>query len=333
MVPQWYKSRLDGLIQPQADGTFLIRVRGDGGGVRQIDAATRKRWVEFHQSCFWPDVVVAVLILMLMDYNSWISTKIALALLLYAAFIWAEYRGSLAILRHAPAVPPDRWIPVAVSGYERPRSLRLMLMVTMGVLAIVTGWHAIFIYKPSGGFWESREWTPLLFAALFLLSLFQYRAAGRKQPSTSPTLPYRAPTRWRNVIAIAVAPSATGIFWLGLLLLGHGRLTWYVIDVIAWAMVGSYLLSYTFGIPFYLLARRRRWRTAGAYIWGAYLMGAAAITVLALFFEVFPSAGRPPIPLNANTPIFLLGSAALIGLMSSPIGFIFWLITRPDRSE
>jgi hypothetical protein len=333
MVPQWYKSRLESLAQPQADGTFLIRLRSKRGRVRQVDAATKNRWIEFHQSCFWPDLIVSVLVLMAKGDNPWISTKVALDVLLYAAFIWAEYRGSLAILRDAPTVPEERWAPVAVSGYRVPRSVGLMLTVTMGVLAIVFAWYTIFVFKPSGGFWESGEWVSLLLAVLFVVGLLNYRVARRQQPSAGAALPYRAPTHWRNLIAIALAPSASAIFSLGMHLLGYGRLDWHEIDLSVWVMAVSYLLSYTFGVPFYLLARRRRWRTAGAYIWCAYLMGVAAVATLALLASILAlmPAGNHHFTVKASTPFLLVGAAAIFGFMSSPIGFVYWLIARPDR--
>lgn len=129
-------------------------------------------------------------------------------------------------------------------------------------------------------------------------------------------------------LAMLVAPLATLLFVVCAHLIVLGNLTAAVADT-KWIFLGaSYALSYTVGIPIYLLARRRAWRTAVAYMGGGFLIGPVTVLaglVIVLFLDAF--AGR----LTAG-PLGLLLLAIPIGFFTTPIGLLFWFIERPDRS-
>jgi hypothetical protein len=134
----------------------------------------------------------------------------------------------------------------------------------------------------------------------------------------------------RVLLAMLVAPSATLLFMLGAQFFLRGHLSTATLEH-KWIFLGaSYALSYTVGMPIYLLARRRAWQTAFAYMGGGFLIGVTAILtclVLLLAWDVFSG--------NLTNGFALLGLipfAIAIGFLTTPIGLLFWLIERPDRS-
>jgi len=131
-----------------------------------------------------------------------------------------------------------------------------------------------------------------------------------------------------------VAPLATPLFMVCAHLIVLGKLTAGVADT-KWIFLGaSYALSYTVGIPIYLLARRRAWRTPFAYMAGGFLIGPAAVLaglVIVMLLDGFEGRLMAAYPL-IGSPLGWLALAIPIGLFTTPIGLLFWLIERPDRS-
>jgi hypothetical protein len=141
-------------------------------------------------------------------------------------------------------------------------------------------------------------------------------------------------TRNRLWFAAVIAPSATAL----MMLMPHmaGLLSASMRLVLSATLVASYGLSYTIGIPIYLYARRHGWRTAFQYVGGAFLMGFATWPVfcaIMLIYAVFFA----PYKLREGVPMLLdmrfVGGAIVFGLLAMPIGWLFWLITRPDRFD
>ena len=136
----------------------------------------------------------------------------------------------------------------------------------------------------------------------------------------------------RVMLAMVVAPAATPLFMLGAELLYRGKLS-SAAPTTGWiVMAASYALSYTIGAPIYLLARRRRWRTVVEYMQGGFLIGMVAVTlctVILLAADAFH--GLSP-GYSLSTDVWGLLIAVLLGPLTVPIGLVFWLIARPDRS-
>jgi hypothetical protein len=154
------------------------------------------------------------------------------------------------------------------------------------------------------------------------------------------------------LLASLVAPSATTLVAIIFLLIPRlaGNATLDVtseglklaVEVLLGILGVSYALSYTVGIPIYLVLRRRGWRTRGAYMSGAALMGVAGyleFIVVMLAWAAFLGPERLQIGIHLIwrshsllDPHNFVGALA-IGLVFTPIGLAFWLITRPDLSD
>jgi len=137
----------------------------------------------------------------------------------------------------------------------------------------------------------------------------------------------------RVLLAMLVAPLATPLFVVCSFLIVRGKLTASAVDTKWIFLGGAYALSYTVGIPIYLLARRRAWRTALAYMGGGFLIGPAAVMlglVIILLLDAFMGRLAAAYPLLAS-PLGLLVLAIPIGFFTTPIGLLFWLIERPDQ--
>jgi hypothetical protein len=154
------------------------------------------------------------------------------------------------------------------------------------------------------------------------------------------------------LLASLVAPSATTLAAIIALLIPRlaGKVSWDVtsegLALAVEALLGllgvSYALSYTVGIPIYLVLRRLRWRTRRAYMGGAALMGLAGWLE---FIVVMLAWGAVLGPEKFQIGFHMLwkehglldqhnvGGALAIGLIFTPIGLVFWLITRPDLSD
>jgi hypothetical protein len=154
----------------------------------------------------------------------------------------------------------------------------------------------------------------------------------------------------RMLLAGLVAPSATTLVAIIFLLIPRlaGNATQAVtpegLKLAAEALLGilavSYAVSYTAGIPIYLVLRRRGWRTRGAYMGAAALLGVAGyleFIVVMLAWAAFLGAERFQIGIllwrehGLLDPHNFVGAMA-IGLIFTPIGLAFWLIARPDLS-
>jgi hypothetical protein len=156
----------------------------------------------------------------------------------------------------------------------------------------------------------------------------------------------------RILLAGLVAPSATTLVAIIFLLIPRlaGSDTLEVtpeglklaVEALLGILAISYALSYTVGIPIYLVLRRRGWRTRGAYMGAAALMGVAGyleFIVVTLAWAAFLGAERFQIGIHLLwgehsllDPHNFVGAMA-IGLIFTPIGLAFWLITRPDLSD
>jgi hypothetical protein len=142
----------------------------------------------------------------------------------------------------------------------------------------------------------------------------------------------------RTLLAALIAPLATTLLMLLPQLTGSGQLDLGTQNakVVALLILGaSYALSYTFGVPIYLFARRRYWRTWRAYIGGAFLMGLAAYPTVVLVLLTYAGLFYPEklleeVRLFSNIHVWF--APLWIGLLSTPIGLLFWVIVRPDRS-
>jgi hypothetical protein len=140
-------------------------------------------------------------------------------------------------------------------------------------------------------------------------------------------------------LAVLVAPSMTTLLMFGPTLLINA--TQFLTNattrlVLSAVLVASYGLSYTFGIPIYLYARRRGWRTAYQYMGGAFLMGLATYPALCAVILIYAAIfarekfwGGAYMLLDLN----LVGGPIVFGLLSMPIGWAFWLMTRPDQFD
>jgi hypothetical protein len=135
-------------------------------------------------------------------------------------------------------------------------------------------------------------------------------------------------SRRKTVLAILIAPSAAPLLMLGAQSLFAGKLP--APEPALVYLCVSYVFSYTMGVPIYLLARRRRWRTALQYMAGGFLMGLAATLAVAVpaMIWAFFGAGRP----LGTAPLGLI-IAIPIGVLTTPIGLLFWFMTRPDLSS
>ena len=145
----------------------------------------------------------------------------------------------------------------------------------------------------------------------------------------------------RMWLAVFVAPSMTTLLMFGPTLLVNA--TQFLTNattrlVLSAALVASYGLSYTLGIPIYLYARRRGWRTAYQYMGGAFLMGLASFPTFCALIFVYVSLFAPE--KIAGFIHILLGldvrdaiGCIAVGLLSMPIGWAFWLMTRPDQFD
>jgi hypothetical protein len=146
--------------------------------------------------------------------------------------------------------------------------------------------------------------------------------------------------RYRTVLAILVAPAAPTLMILVPQLLHHATLD--LADqsaklVVLAVLAASYAVSYTLGIPVYLFARRRHWRTAQQYMGAAFLMGLAAVPVIDTLLLIRIAILRSEAFLPAASELWsrhalglTLGPIA-IGCLAAPIGLLFWLIARSDR--
>jgi hypothetical protein len=144
-------------------------------------------------------------------------------------------------------------------------------------------------------------------------------------------------------LAILIAPSAPMLLLLLIFLIdptdssdtGKAGVTRYSTETILLTLWGMcYTLSYLVGLPLYLLARRLGVRTWPVYTVGAYFMGFAALPVFGIILVLCavtlpPGESLPAATIALNT--FDLPTPFL-GLPLAPIGLLFWLITRPDRS-
>jgi hypothetical protein len=345
---QGYKAWLEKQAQPQEDGSYLARPWGYRSGVYQIDAATKRRWVAFRRACRWLTLAVVVLFVALAgEDDPWASPRVIVAgALTFGALMMVGYGGLFVIFRHARRVPKDRWKgPAIVDRWGLvPRGRYLWSMAIWGFFIALFAFTA-----PVRNFWQNLLFI-LLFAALFLLSLFSYWRAGQRPAEPGSVLlerTARLPTR-RTWLAILVAPSATAlvtiIFMLVPLLDGHSNLdlTGRGVRLFVLAVLGgSYALSYTLGVPIYWLARRRDWRMASAYMGGAFLMGPAAFPVMVVMGLIWAAILGPDRFWGAVHAVsdghglhgihWALGVVPF-GLLTMPIGLLFWLIARPDRS-
>lgn len=154
------------------------------------------------------------------------------------------------------------------------------------------------------------------------------------------------------LLAGLVAPSATTLMAVVFLLIPRlaGQVTWHVttegLELAVESLLGllgvSYALCYTVGIPIYVVLRRLGWRTRRAYMGGAALMGLAGwlefiVVMLAWGTVLDPKRFEIGIHLiwkehGLLDPHNLVGAMA-IGLIFTPIGLTFWLITRPDLAD
>jgi hypothetical protein len=331
----YYKAWLEKQAQPQEDGSYLARPWGYRSGVYQIDAATKHRWIAFRRAYRWLTLAVVVLFVALAgEDDPWASPRVIVSgALTFGALMMVGYGGLFVIFRHAPRVPKDRWKgPAIVDRWGLvPRGRYLWSMATWGFFIALFAFSA-----PVGNFWQNLLFI-LLFAALFLLSLFSYWRAGQRAPGPGSVLLDRTarPPARRTWLAILVAPSALMLLLLaGQLIADHGVPRFSA--AMLWLAGVSYALSYTVGIPIYLLARRLGWRTRAAYVGGGFLIGAAAVVVLDALELILPPLHPESLTAHAYAPwthpADLLGGPIAIGLLTMPIGLLFWLIARPDRS-
>jgi hypothetical protein len=156
----------------------------------------------------------------------------------------------------------------------------------------------------------------------------------------------------KMLLASLVAPSATTLVAIVFLLIPRlaGEVTWDVtsegLELALEALLGllavSYALCYTVGIPIYLVLRRLGWRTRRAYMGGAALMGLAGwfeFIVVMLAWGAFLGPERFQIGIHmlwkehGMLDQHNLVGALAIGLIFTPIGLAFWLITRPDLAD
>jgi hypothetical protein len=176
-----FKAWLEEQAQPQLDGSYLIRPLGRSR-VYQTDAATKRRWLRFQVAGWWLAVIVGVLILALKGGHPWTSPRvITSAVLAFGALMVVECGAVFWILRHAQRVPNERWKGPAVIGSWRifPRHAHLWSMALFGGLTAFTAWRIVGAAQ-AGSFWQNM-FSLLLFAAFFLLAVFNYWRAGRKQ--------------------------------------------------------------------------------------------------------------------------------------------------------
>jgi hypothetical protein len=99
----------------------------------------------------------------------------------------------------------------------------------------------------------------------------------------------------------------------------------------------SYLWSYAFGLPIYLLVRRYRYVTLFSYVAAALVGGVISFPLCGgLVYFIAYLAGRPVVnftaalTLNVNEHSLVAGVA--VGFfLAAPIAILFWLIERPDQ--
>jgi hypothetical protein len=132
---------------------------------------------------------------------------------------------------------------------------------------------------------------------------------------------------WLSVFGgLFVAPPAAGLA-VGVLLTFTGLFPALLIAPI-YATILGWPAAYVFGIPLYLVLRRRRVTWWGAYVAGAMLLGLAAGVAAGMASEI-ACDGRASCGFFATLPQGAFGATfgALIGAIS---GLVFWRVVRPD---
>ncbi len=147
-----------------------------------------------------------------------------------------------------------------------------------------------------------------------------------------------APTSLLLLAQLAFAPLALTWLWLSQRWFGHPRLG--LLDptlshVLVGSAVGGYVLSYALGTPACLVLRRLQRTRWYAYLTGAFLAGALAVS-LALLWVTFPDPSWPMAELgffsvNASAYVSIYAFGLVAGMLTASAGLLFWLIARPDR--
>ncbi|HEX6842523.1 MAG TPA: hypothetical protein VF113_13385 [Stellaceae bacterium] len=333
--PGW-RTWLEKQAQPQGDGTYLARPWGYFSRVYQIDERSKRHWVTFRIASLWLAAAAVAAVALIKGDDPWDAPRVIVSgLLAFGALLLVGYGGTYLIFRHAPSVARERWEgPHVVDPYGRyPLNRWRGRMIGWGAFTLLFSGWAIFSNTPG----RLRQSLPLIvvFAALFLLTVFNYWRA-RQRPAEPLVLwqdPTTRPPRHRTLLAILIAPSGTTLLvlvgaWLARLSVADGgphRPHDY--SSLLWLAAISYALSYTAGIPVFLLARRLGWRTWRAHLAAGFLIGVVAVLLLGMVDLIFPAATSAHL-----SPAQLLGAAAGIGILTQPIGLLYWLVARPDRS-
>lgn len=142
--------------------------------------------------------------------------------------------------------------------------------------------------------------------------------------------PARIEYGWVSVLGgLFVAPPAAGLV-VGILLTFVGLFPALLIAPIYATLLG-FPAAYVFGIPLYLVLRRRRVTWWGAYVAGAMLLGLAAGVAAGMASEI-ACDGRASCSFFATVPQGGLG--ATFGALTGAIaGLVFWSVVRPDDLE
>jgi hypothetical protein len=360
-----YAAWLEKQAQKQADGTYLIRPWGRFSGVYQINAATLARWNRLRRSNLWLAFGMVVTVVGLKGDDPWNSLRtILVTVLTVGVFSAILYGWAFAILRQGERVAEDRWKgpavvdPLGVVSRRR----RLWSIIAGAVLLAWFVWASTF--TPDGRSVQSTL-VLLFLLALWLLSLVSYwrtrNSSGSSGIEQQDSGPWSRPqhhdvpqdgepvTRsYRTLLAILLAPSALALVAtiLRVLAILFGDSALKLPDgydgLFLLGLLGvSYAVSYTIGVPIYLLIRRRGWRSRGAYLGGSFIMGFAVLQAavgIGLIISAFFGADRFWAALGALQNGHLHGlhwlvAPTLVGVVTMPIGLLFWLIARPDRSD
>ena len=121
----------------------------------------------------------------------------------------------------------------------------------------------------------------------------------------------------RLAIAFVVAPVAPAIVKAWEISLPDEFISFTLIQII---LGGLYAMQFAVGVPGYLLLDYYGRHSLGAYLVLGFLVVALSLILASLYWSAGPTTSS------------LLQSVRL-GVYGVPIGAIFWLIARPDRSE
>lgn len=133
---------------------------------------------------------------------------------------------------------------------------------------------------------------------------------------------------YRKLIGMVVAPLAPTLMMVkGFNLASHTGLV-----LTAAFITGGYTLSFIFGVPAYLVLQRCRWTGWPHYVAAAFIVGAMGTPILGLGWVYWRTSSMAAV-LHTAMDVRLYPGSLFIGVLTIPVGLLFWLIVRPDRTS